>query len=792
MSPAMNSASTPQLRTRNQHPPVVKKALPHSPTQHSDAISPMYQLPEFVNSPPKNLEVSPKHESKLERLRREKYKCEQTWQLNKRLESENTEMENQIDAKERELKSCSRRADDLSSKLDVIRRWCEWLTQPPGKNIPRPDRNPYFEAEEDSSRWRRAFGEVCRLDQQIGNMQNQRRSHPIAVRLTSTSSTPNASKPPPPPPSSLPLTTDLPPKPATDRSGRHSSAGNHKRDFTPIPSPRLNRPASAPIDNEFPTPTSNPPTAIPDTHPPPPPRPPLPSPSPLLHQKARFASRKEITATYLTPSHWRNEHSDEYKRTASENLQAQLASQQLLLTQNNSSIEGLLPEAKRLSVSEVSEEGGKNCVLEAAVPYVEDEEESTSTNSSTDSTPKPARKGIASSHSQAPLVDGSEDSAIGDTDFSPIVSQESPKRVEGKKPILRKDYEEKRKVENGEVKEGKTSPSSPKAGVRFHPLALLLDAALEGDLALVKKAAEEVSDVSEANDEGITALHNAVCAGRTEVVEFLVCEAGADVNAGDTDGWTPLHCAASCANLALARLLVEHGAALHARTLSDHETALEKCDQADADAECEKYLTTEQDLLGSEDNGRVYALFPRGLEFAGPGSPDAHIEPDELPIYPNEELRIIHRSPNGEPDWMLAEKVNTSNDGSVPQQGLVPRAFISRFKIVRVPPASRPMPLPPPDSVAGRFGRVFQSPSPIEEETEDSEGVSSEDMDTDLMMRDGESPQMVERDDEEEEDKQKMVMTMEENSQDGENGDEMALNGSTDTSSHDQIVRTAM
>ncbi|VDL65074.1 unnamed protein product [Hymenolepis diminuta] len=57
-------------------------------------------------------------------------------------------MENQIDAKERELKSCSRRADDLSSKLDVIRRWCEWLTQPPGKNIPRPDRNPYFEAEE--------------------------------------------------------------------------------------------------------------------------------------------------------------------------------------------------------------------------------------------------------------------------------------------------------------------------------------------------------------------------------------------------------------------------------------------------------------------------------------------------------------------------------------------------------------------------------------------------------------------------------------------------------------------
>ncbi|VDN96131.1 unnamed protein product [Rodentolepis nana] len=576
-------------------------------------------------------------------------------------------------------------------------------------------------------------------------------------------------------------------------SGRHSSAGNHKRDFTPIPSPRFNRPASVPIDKESPNPTSNPPAAIPDTHPPPPPRPPLPSPSPLLHQKARFASKKEITATYLTPSHWRSEHSDEYKRTASENLQAQLASQQLLLIQNNSSIEGLLPEAKKLSVSEVYESVEKNSVLETAVPYVEEHEEgSTSTTSSIDTTPKPTRREIASSHSHTPVVDGSEDSAIGDTDGSPIVSQESPKRVEGSKSILRKDYGVEGKMENDEMKERKSSPGSPKVGVRFHPLALLLDAALEGDLTLVKKASEEAKGIHISVFDDEASLHNAVCAGRSEVVEFLVCEAGADVNAGDTDGWTPLHCAASCANLALARLLVEHGAALHARTLSDHETALEKCDQADADAECEKYLTAEQDLLGSADNGRVYALFPRGLEFAGPGSPDAHIEPDELPIYPNEELRIIDRFPKDEPDWMLAEKINITDGESTPQKGLVPRAFISRFKIIRVPPASRPMPLPPSDSVASRFGRAFQSPSPIEEETEDSERVSSEDMDTDSILRDGGSPQMIERDEVEEGDGQEMMMTMEENSQDGENGEEMALNGLTDISSGDQVVRTAM
>jgi len=41
---------------------------------------------------------------------------------------------------------------------------------------------------------------------------------------------------------------------------------------------------------------------------------------------------------------------------------------------------------------------------------------------------------------------------------------------------------------------------------------------------------------SEANDEGITALHNSICAGHFDVVQFLV-EFGCDINAADTDGW---------------------------------------------------------------------------------------------------------------------------------------------------------------------------------------------------------------------------------------------------------------
>ena len=42
--------------------------------------------------------------------------------------------------------------------------------------------------------------------------------------------------------------------------------------------------------------------------------------------------------------------------------------------------------------------------------------------------------------------------------------------------------------------------------------------------------------MSAANDEGITALHNAICAGHVNVAEYLV-NYGCDVNAPDNDGW---------------------------------------------------------------------------------------------------------------------------------------------------------------------------------------------------------------------------------------------------------------
>lgn len=71
---------------------------------------------------------------------------------------------------------------------------------------------------------------------------------------------------------------------------------------------------------------------------------------------------------------------------------------------------------------------------------------------------------------------------------------------------------------------------------------------------------------------------------------FLV-EYGCDVNAQDSDGWTPLHCAASCNNLEMVKFLVESGACLFAATLSDHETPAEKCEEDEEGFDgCSEYL----------------------------------------------------------------------------------------------------------------------------------------------------------------------------------------------------------
>uniref|UniRef100_A0A8C7F1M8 Protein phosphatase 1, regulatory subunit 13Bb n=1 Tax=Oncorhynchus kisutch TaxID=8019 RepID=A0A8C7F1M8_ONCKI len=209
-------------------------------------------------------------------------------------------------------------------------------------------------------------------------------------------------------------------------------------------------------------------------------------------------------------------------------------------------------------------------------------------------------------------------------------------------------------------------PNSERTGhglrVKFNPLALLLDASLEGEFDLVQRIIYEVKNPSTANDEGITPLHNAVCAGHHHIVKFLL-DFGVNVNAADSDGWTPLHCAASCNSVHLCKLLVESGAAIFASTISDVETAADKCEEMEEGyIQCSQFLYGVQEKLGVMNKGAVYALWEYEAQ-----------SPDELSFGEGDAITILRRQDDSETEWWWGRLDH--REGYVPRNllGLYPR-----------------------------------------------------------------------------------------------------------------------
>lgn len=66
-------------------------------------------------------------------------------------------------------------------------------------------------------------------------------------------------------------------------------------------------------------------------------------------------------------------------------------------------------------------------------------------------------------------------------------------------------------------------------------------------------------DVNQRNHVGLTALHHGVLHNNLDAVKVLLCQ-GADTNAQDVYGFTPLHTAAACGFLHIASLLILFGA----------------------------------------------------------------------------------------------------------------------------------------------------------------------------------------------------------------------------------------
>ncbi|XP_054483247.1 relA-associated inhibitor [Anoplopoma fimbria] len=197
---------------------------------------------------------------------------------------------------------------------------------------------------------------------------------------------------------------------------------------------------------------------------------------------------------------------------------------------------------------------------------------------------------------------------------------------------------------------------------RLSPLVLLLDGALVGELDTVQRAVQEMNDPSQPNDEGITALHNAICGGHYNVVDFLV-RIGANVSAPDSHGWTPLHCSASCNDRPLCEFLVRNGAAVMAVTESDAAIASQKCDPyAEAFEACENFLKGVEEAMGVENSGVLYALWSYPAQAA-----------DELSFKEGDMVTILQK-PEGS-DWWWASLCG--------REGFVPNSYFGLFPKVR-------------------------------------------------------------------------------------------------------------
>lgn len=153
-----------------------------------------------------------------------------------------------------------------------------------------------------------------------------------------------------------------------------------------------------------------------------------------------------------------------------------------------------------------------------------------------------------------------------------------------------------------------------------------------------------------------------MCAGHHHIVKFLL-DFGVNVNAADSDGWTPLHCAASCNSVHLCKLLVESGAAIFASTISDVETAADKCEEMEEGyIQCSQFLYSVQEKLGVMNKGTVYALWDYKAQ-----------NPDELAFSEGDAITVLRRQDDSETEWWWARLED--NEGYVPRNllGLYPR-----------------------------------------------------------------------------------------------------------------------
>ena len=150
------------------------------------------------------------------------------------------------------------------------------------------------------------------------------------------------------------------------------------------------------------------------------------------------------------------------------------------------------------------------------------------------------------------------------------------------------------------------APSLPQHRLTLHTCAD------KGLLDVARDLIEAGADVNAKDNEGLTPLYMCALGGHVEVARALI-EAGADVNAKKDNGVTPLHMCAYTGHLEVSRALIEKGADVNAKE-DDGVTPLYVCTQ---EGHLEGHLEVARALIkaGSNFNGlsseQVADLFRR-------------------------------------------------------------------------------------------------------------------------------------------------------------------------------------
>ncbi|XP_076337385.1 protein phosphatase 1 regulatory subunit 16A-like isoform X1 [Tachypleus tridentatus] len=121
-----------------------------------------------------------------------------------------------------------------------------------------------------------------------------------------------------------------------------------------------------------------------------------------------------------------------------------------------------------------------------------------------------------------------------------------------------RDYSNKRKKTEQNLNR---QPKRNDYKIHFVSSVMLLEAAARNDIEEVRRLLLLGVCPDSTNEDGLTALHQC-CIDDSEEMMKLLIEFGANVNAKDSEQWTPLHAAATCGHLHLVKYLIAKNADL--------------------------------------------------------------------------------------------------------------------------------------------------------------------------------------------------------------------------------------